>query len=631
MEQDNTIYWIFEKAFDQLTINGMEIYQSPFDLIKNKTFLNNQLYLLINKLSKKSIDLIKLYLTNTIIQEKFLFTKTKKKLHVQILLNDLNKIKELVNNGYVIDHECLNLAVLNNRKNILEYFIEISNIKLSNEILMTCVEFGYEDMYFYLIKNNLIVNISIYHKAVIGGSLAIVKHISEKIGLSFKTLKEAFQANHTDVIIYLCEVANKENIKINADLINYSIMNNNMHLVKYFNDKNIINWETTMYYSAVLSGSIEMVQYLELMMPNIHDNYALDHGYTRKGQMSLLLQDIIYQIQGKNYFSHTINYAIQSGSIDMLKYIHQKGYLITVSNFITALKQGTVEMVKYLSKSYTNPLPFYLIHYLGPFSYLSNKSIKAKILYQAGLLDLDLPIKMSINDYKKENTHLKMILDNNIITEDSSHDTDFLMKYHLFLIPAKGFKLNFSLITRTRLCLELCLNEKLDKIFNNIKNNVDRQYLIDILFLFGNLAQIVKYYPLISTDLPSIQILMELMCYRQMEKLGYLYQKKLLSSNIMEKLYPVAVMLSDSCINLLFNKMLNDSTLKYLLLSGKKDLILEWTKSYPKIVLIDKDTIKQLCLTDDVEIVKNFCIEPFSGLDKWLEENDLLEIKKLIY
>lgn len=626
MEQDNVIQWLFEKAFNQLTMDGKEIYQTPFHFIKRKTFENEKLHLLLNQLSKKSLELVKSYLTNADIQQKFLYQILRKKLHIQILYGNLDKLKELIGNGYRIDDQCAELAILNNMEEILDYLVQIHRIKLSNAMLMNAAKYGYEKIYFYLREKNLIPNISIYQKAVVGGSIKIVQDVSESIGLSAKILKEAFEANHTDTIIHLLEQANKEKVDINNELVHYPILNGNMALLRHLETNLGIKWEKKMYHSAILSGSIEMVQYLESKIPNIHENHSLDHGHNKKGQMSLLLEDMIYQINNKNYFSHAINYALQSGSINMLVYVHQKGYSITPSNFITAIKQGTVEMVDYLSQNYLDQLPFYFVHYFGPYSYLPDKLSKARILYQAGLLNLDLTKKMTINDYKKENAHLGMILNNKLIMEDASTDPDFLMKYHLFFVPKPGFRLNFRLIARIRVCLALDLDQKIEKIFHETD---DKQLLVDLLFLFGNIQQIDKFYPLVFTYIPSIPILMEITCCRQIEKLGYLYKKNLFTNSILEKLCPIATMLSDECLSLLFPKINTD--LKYLVLSGRKDLVEQWFYNHPNVELGDKETIKQLCLLDDVELIKKFRIKTFPGMAEWLNDNDLLEVKKLLF
>ncbi len=78
-QHDNTIEWLFEKIFDQITINSSEIYLTPFVAIFNKTFGSNYVYDLISELNGKNKNIVQKYLLNSQFQEKFLFTKLWKK------------------------------------------------------------------------------------------------------------------------------------------------------------------------------------------------------------------------------------------------------------------------------------------------------------------------------------------------------------------------------------------------------------------------------------------------------------------------------------------------------------------------------------------------------------------------
>ena len=128
---------------------------------------------------------------------------------------------------------------------------------------------------------------------------------------------------------------------------------------------------------------------------------------------------------------------------------------------------------------------------------------------------------------------------------------------------------------------------------------------------------------------PSTQILMEISCYRQINKLIYLYQKNLLSKLLIEQLYPIVIMLSDDGLQLLFDKIAKgDPSIKYILLSGKCQLIMKWLSNHSEIEL-DLLAIKQLLLLDDVEIIKQIKIPKKYLVDliPWLVELDLLEVK----
>jgi hypothetical protein len=629
-EVDNIINWLFEKIFNQLTFNGKELSDLAFDTVVKKTFQNENLYEIINKLTGKSINEISAYLSNRKFQEKFLFDKLKKKIHVQILFNDLPKIKLLIKNGYRIDNQCLRFAVLNNRQEIVQFIIDnYPNIKLENQLLVYCAGYGYEELYFCLRKYGLIPNISIYNKAVYGNSIKIITDVNENIAVSKRILEQAFQSNNTEIILYLLTCASNDKITINKNSVAYTILNNNQQILFELDKNKLIDWHHELYYSAILSGSLEMIKLVESKIPNLHDNLLLDTSRTQKGHKSLILSNIIYVVDDKKYFSHTINYAIQSKSLDVVKYIYSKGYGITISNFITAIKQSTVEILEFLCQVYHQKLPFYLIHYFGMNSYVMNKFAKAKVLFENRLLTLNFD-KISINDYKIESVHLQMIDQITQISEDQCQDIDFLMKYCILFVGHPGSKINYRLITKTRICLELGLEEDLNDIYNTKYNEMDKQHIMDVLFLFGNISQIKNLYalqqPMIS---PSQQIIMEIICCCQINKLCYLVQNNLLPKSIINVIYPVVTMLTDQFLHVFFKKICqSEPNIKYVILSKNDSYILEWLDNN-KIsnFVVDKKTLKYILELENIDIIKKFIFsaEILPELIEWTFENDLMD------
>ncbi len=435
---DNIIQWIFEKIFDQITIDCKDIYNIPFEKIKNKTFNNNHVYELINKLTNRQINVIKEYLNNHAFQKKFLFNKLKNKISVAILLNNDEYIYQLLNIGYKINYKNIQLIVLNNKLIILQNLLDNYSIpKLNNDLLSYCCEFNYEDMYFYLRKLNLMPNISIYNKAASSNNLSIIIDISSNIGLTSKILNTAFESNNIIIMEYLIDVAIKENIKINPNLLSYVILNANYKIFNKLEELNLINWYNELYYSAILSSSFDMIKLIERNIPKIHYNNNLDTSKTKKGQSSLLLEDMIYHYNNKKYLSHTINYGIQSGSKDMLQYLLSKKYQITLSNILTAIKQSTVEILQFVMEIYNKELPSYFIYYFGLNSYIPYKFDKAKYLIDNNFLNLKDNVKLQINDYRKESIHQEMISQQIILPEEGINDIDYLMKYYNFLFQSK--------------------------------------------------------------------------------------------------------------------------------------------------------------------------------------------------
>ena len=498
----------------------------------------------------------------------------------------------------------------------------------------------------------MVPNISIYYKAALGNSIEIIKDINKHIGITSNIIDSVFQTNNTDSILFIMEEAIKDNIKINQNMVAYPILNNNLIIIHELEKQNLINWHYELCYPAILSGSIQTLELIESKISDIHEKLLLDISKDRKGQVTLLLGDMMYRVNNKIYFSHAINYAIQSRSLDMVKYIHSKGYQITASNFITSIKQSTVEILQYLSKNYHTELPFYTIHYFGMSSFVSEKLEKAKILLDSGLLKLSPSVKLKRMDYQTETAHVDMIMQTGDISLENIMDPDYLMKYQLFFVPLKGFKLNYRLLTRLKISLELDLDEELNNIFCTQYNLIDSQFVLDELILFGNIKQITKFYPLFNEQIlhrqknnpspkklvPSEQIIMEIICYRQINKLAYLLQKDLLSTMV-QYIYPLIITMNDYGLNLFGEKLgvtelSPEHKLKFILLSGNLYAIDQWLEQHRLHYqhYFDQNIFKMILSIDNINLIKKFMIpnELLENLIIWAEENDLLEIKKFL-
>lgn len=635
-ETDNIIEWIFEKAFDQLTNNGNTIYHIPYENILQQTFHHPEIHSLIHRLTSRNLTLISNYLTNQLFIKKFLLGKTKKRIHTFVILNDLVEVKKLIEFQQEIDEECLLLAALNNRFEMIQSLFS----KYQPEMLNLCAEYGHEDLYFYLRGKGILPNLSVYHQAVIGGNMNIIMDINEHVGIMDKLLVTAFQSNHTSVIVYLLKIAQIDKIDISPNLISYPILNNNMELLKIMEEQNHIKWHYELYFSALLSGSLTMIKYVENKLPELHHNHILDTSKIKQGKVSLLLEDLIYYKNNKKYFSHTMNYAIQSKSLEIVKYAHSLGYGITPSNFITAIKQGTVEILEYLCQNYPKKLPFYLIHYFGLNSFSQNKIEKAKILYQYDILSTSFQ-NLSVNDYKKETTHLDMIGQTEVTDEDNLYDEDYLVKYQLFFVPDTGYKLNHRLISLVRLCLKLEWDHLLLKMIQTSINTHDQLHIIDTLFLFGNINQIKKFHALITTNSPHVvlgsdtntslvgpskPVIMELLCHSQISKICYLLHHHLLTNEIINHLHSVITMLSDHYLNLFFDKLIKSPPkIKYILQSNKKQIIGKWLDENA-IILDDIKNIKLLLQMDDLDLLNKIKIDHqlLPKLVSWVKENGLI-------
>ena len=635
-DKDNIIEWIFEKIFDQLTLDNKELYSIPYNIIENKTFKNDKLYYIINKLSNRPIDKIIQYFSNIEFKKRFLFMKIKKKLNVSILLNDIEYFHFLINTNYKYNDKTLILLVLNNNLDLLKIILnKFPNLKLTNDLLQYCAEFGYEEMYFYLRNCNLFPNISIYYKALLGGSINIIIDISKIIASDNRILSIAFQTNFNEAIELIIKERLDDDKMIDRNLISYAIINNNLHLINMLEQKNLFIWHHELYYAALLSGSMDMINLVESKIKNIHHGHILDSSKCKKGKSSLLLEEIIYKYNGKNYFSHTMNYAIQSKSIEIVKYIYDKGYGITTSNILTAIKESTCEILKFIINIYSKPLPSYFIYYFGINSYVPDKLNKIKMLIDDKLLCINDNITLTLKDYRKETLHINLICQNIYIPENGIFDIDYLMKYNLFFTPINGSILNNKLLTKCKICLELSLDFELTKLITKTYDNNDKQLLIDCLFLFGNIDQIKTYYPKLNSKfIPNLPIIMELLCYCQINKIKYMLEENLLTLTIINEIRPIIIMLNDislktclqeydqNILNFIFSEK-NVSNNKYIVLSKNKDLIL---KSFNNLEFNDF-IIQNLLLLEDKDIINKLNSHGINlkNYENWIIENDLLE------
>jgi hypothetical protein len=613
-EQDNIIQFIFEKIFDQKTLDGKELLNVPFNKISEKTFHDEKIHQIINDLTHRPLNKIRQYLSHPVFQEKFLFVKLKKKIHVQILLNNSKKIFDLIEKGYKFDIDAMYLTIINNQFELIKYF----SGKLTNKMLSYAVEFGHEDIYFYLIEQGLIANIQIFHKAILGSSLKIIKSINENITLTDKILKTAFQMNKLEVILFLVKDTVENEIKILPDLMHYPILNANIELLENLKMIVPIIFKNKFYFSALLSGSMEMIKYIENKIPNIHNNWVLDTSKTKKGYITLLSEEITYQKNNKKYFSHTMNYAIQSCSIEVIEYIISKDYGITFSNIITAIKTGNVKIVSLILQHYKGKNKCF-IYYFGMHSFISNKFAIAKIIYDYhNCRDLLYNTNMTITDYKRETLHLNLIKENSIYISDDIYDIDYLMKYSMFFVPISGFKLNYKLLTTIRLYLELNLDDGIVQIFHQELNKQDLQHVVDSIYLFGDLNKIKKFV----TMAPSPHIIMESLCYNQIGKFCYLMQKNMLSEKDILQIYPIITMLADPILDQVTGKFHRNfqKDPKYIFLSGKFQNI--------NNAVIDIRNIRDLLLTDDIEFIKKFnLIEVINDeIIDWAIGADLIEV-----
>lgn len=609
-KQDNTIHFVFEKIFNQRTSDSKDLFAVPFQQIREKTFADVNIHTLINKLTNRPINAIQSYLSDMTFLNKFLFARLKKKIYVQILLDEHERFAELIAGGREIDKMGLQLMIINNRQWYEHFHPELC----SNDMLMHAAEFGHEEIYFHLTnEKDLVPNDQIFYRATIGGNINTVKNINVMISVSDKILETAFQMNNTDIILYLVKDAIENEIHVSQNLISYPITNGNIELLNELDKCMVFTYHTELYFAALLSGSIDMLKYLENKMPNIHDGYALDTTKSKKekGFSSLLTEEMIYRRGNKNFFSHTLNYAIQSKSLAIIKYIISLGYGVTASNVITAIKTGDIAAVKMIVEYYGKKLSKYFIYYFGMNSYIPNKFAVAEYI----LKHIDTSdTKMSVADYRRETCHLNLIQQLATTVFDDTYDPDYLLKYKIFFSPLAGCKLNDMLLVTVRLYLELDCDDSIAALLNQKLNAMEWQHVIDSIYLFGDLNKIKKF----GANKPTWPVIMESLCYNQIGKFCFLLQQNKIE-DCLEKLCPMIIMLNNPILNSVMHKknVTLPHDLKFKLMSGDH--------SDAHLCTVDKHNLNDLLFTDDIKLVKKYDLSDLVNehIIEWAIDADL--------
>jgi hypothetical protein len=625
---DNVIQLVFDKMCNKMTDGYKHLTMVPFKTICSSIFENHFVWECLNKLTFRSVDFIRTYLSNKKFQFTYVRSKLKNIIDTHILFGQTDKVLDLIKNNYKISSSALKLAVINGNLDVMSYLISLTKPtnKIGTELLTISAEYGYEDIYFYLRDLGYDPNIQTYHKAVMGSNTKIVTDIKALIGISKKTVELAFKGGSIGVVKLVIKTAVEEDLKIPPEYVSYIILNGNVELLENVLELMEIRWDPILFYSAVLSGSMEMIKYIETKIPDIHCDFVLDMSRDKKGQKSLLLDSMIYEIGNKKYFSHTTNYAVQSGNLDVLKYICELNYGITLSNIVNAIQLGSVEILEYLLKKYWGKLPGFLISYFSIGSYLLNKVEMFKVLVEHGF---DFNAKNStLDDYRAETAHLQLIEKEQYAGSDLIWDMDYLLNYQAFFVVSKGYKFNSKLVTQVRMCCMLELINDLDVILGRDYHDVDKQIMIDTAWLFGTLDHVRRVYGL-HGRLPGMNVVMEIFCYGKIGKVSWLLQ---INPEMVKKIYPLSLVLDDTLVNGLMSKfrveMNCQEILKALITSGKSKLVKEFIKQNE--VEWNTELVKEILLMNDMELVSVLDYNMIKDLEEWIVENDLIEVYEFI-
>jgi len=597
---DNAFWWIFEKIFDQMT-RGQTFYQEPFAKTFKKIFDNDKIHQLVARLAHYDPKFVKMSLTDRSKIKKFLMGKYWNRINVAILLGEEDNAFNLLQKGYRANTDSLKLSLVNCCTRLLDSLLDKKS--MSGELLSLAAREGYEDVYFRLREYGLRPNIHVYQQAVLGGSLRILEDVSRIIGVSHRTLELAFQMNSRDNILFLLERAAEEGVRITPKMIGYVLLNDNLELLEILEARGWISRDPELYYDAILSGSMRMVRWIENKIPNVHEH--LDRAHSAVGQRSILLDESVYLKNGKRYFSHCINYAVQSRSEEMLRYLLNLGYGVTFSNIVTALRQSTTTMLQILLRVYPWKIPVHILLYLGPRSYLEDKIGKIRTLHDSGKLCLELPKR--VQDRRRLEVHYEIIHKTDTIPEDLI-DEDHLMNYALLLNLKDPLEYLRASIVRYRLTIGLDLQI------------IPTQAEVDTIYLYGCVEDIKRY---LSRNIPGHAIMMELVCQRQLEKIAYLLVQRLIKP---ADLWPLVTVLNDPELLQMFGQYGLDPEPRYLVASGDTRLVIRVIQKG----CLNKQMIKKIILLDDLELIRQIPWRlHLQNLDEyidWAEDHDLREI-----
>lgn len=521
--------WIYEKGYDRM--------------VKDELLLpewHDRLIALVNELTRSNA---------TICQYSFFKRKYGETIAKIITNYPVTKLTNIT----------AKYAVMYNRLDLIDL------MPLSAELLFWAARYGLSDMYFSL-RKQLTPNLSVYRAAVCGKNTDIILDVDKIISPTKEIVELAFEICDETVVRHLAKTKLKPAL---------------YHYLAYRGINIDFPLELKHYHSVILSGDLARIK--SLQMP---ENYLLDQSQSSKGRSNLLLDETIWYYKGEARFSHTMNYAIQSMSLQTIQYIYELGYPITLSNIITAIRQAPVCILSWLLARYAKPIPRYVALYVSPFSYIEDK--QAKILALANRLDLTS--KLSIKDKKRETAHLSVIEKTQVLPKIAYCDTDYLMDYASFFQDKKELA-RISFAVRSSKPFEL------------------NQMYVDLAYLYQS-----NNWP---KHCPSMPILLELLSYRALNKLCYLKKYGLLPKD--DRLSDVAVMLNDPIAKQLFP--CHKLKLVCVLLSKNYELIKANVST-----ITTKAEAKALCDLP-IELVKLFPLGKYASyIREYAVERDLTTI-----
>lgn len=518
-------------------------------------------------------------------QHKFLKYIISSKLEIAILLN--YDISELIN-IYCITSDCPDLALINDHDNFPLFVDKIHS--LDNAV--------YSTRWYFLLRIKLVPTLNTYRAAIIAQNLEIIKDISNVIALIPELVEIAFDTGNHEIIKFIIDTADMEKLNISIHLYSYLLLHQYPGIV-IFNDPLCTN--NLFAQAAILSGNIMLAEKYYINIDNIYD----------KKNTSVITEDTLY----KGKYSHCMNYAVQSDNVEMCKYIYNLGHGISVSNFVSAIKIGNIEIIKFLLSYYNGNLS-HIIPYLGPSSYSKNKEEIARLLWPR------INYFLTAKEKRKTIVYLKLVQEEKITCDT---DNDYLFSVDKFLFndrsgrnsPTHQAQLDVAFFKYSTL-----FNEDLSLIKNN-----------EVVFYYGTIDQL-KSLPPRKIFFPLV---IEILIRNQLGKIINLHQNNLLEEDEVYKLYSISQGLNNITAIEYFKKYLATlSLIKHqiyrivktentfitfngAIISRNKNLLLEYYKHYQ-----DVSIIKTLLRLEDTEVNEILGKDVLELYKDFLQENDII-------
>lgn len=544
------------KIFKKIIVNKSN---NLVDLLKfNKNdFFNSTIYELIKKEYKQNVS----------IEDSEIID-----IFESILKNKFNA--EIYCNGYsnstIYNDDSKNYLIAKSRFDVfcdLEKHFTYSGIDLYSSI-----EFGRQDIYFYLVKTyNFTPNYSMIKYAVSNDLYDIFIDIEKTVEIDINIMETAFKNSSTKISKWLIDKFNKI---YKNETINYLFLTSNLELLEYLETKNLLKLKNEFYFSAVLSGNLQMVKFFEKKLPNIHNNLLLDTPKTNK--KTLIHSEYSYQQNNKFYNSNIMNYSVLSENIDMIDYHLKKGYQVTLSNIVNAIKRGNITVLKFLLSKNYETLDESIYSYFGTNSFIKNKM---DILYL--IKNRIFSKKKNIKNKIVSNFHNSNATHNGQVLEHNTYDLDFLLNRSVFLPMDKQ-----DIIMR----LLLYSNETPDE--QHITN------CIDVFYYFCNNSHLKMI-----KVCPKLQVILETYSEGNKLKLLRLVQANLLTDEYIQKIWEYIQIIGDIGIYEIFKiKYKLSPDINFCCHSKNKKIILDCSNSIP----LNDTTLKIIKNMDDTEINTKF-------------------------